>query len=125
MNNEITISFEGDYVRAVANGEKNFDYQTELWTRIVATCRENECLNVLGVAYTTRPLRTMEAYKTAELFRQLGVTHEFRIAWIEKNPETYDTPYFVETVLVNRGFTARLFPDEAQALDWLRDNGEQ
>ena len=120
MENEIVITFEGDYVKAVANGEKDFDYNTKLWTGIIAECRKNACLKVLGVAYTTRPLRTMEAYKTAELFRQLGVTHEFRIAWVEKNPETYDTPYFVETVLVNRGFTARLFDDEARAMDWLR-----
>ena len=124
MENEIVITFEGDYVRAVANGEKDFDYNTKLWTGIVAACRENACLKVLGVAYTTRPLRTMEAYKSAEMFRRIGVTHEYRIAWVEKNPDEYDTPYFVETVLVNRGFTARLFSDEAQATDWLLSDGE-
>ena len=124
MESEIAITFEGEYVKAVANGEKNFDFQTKLWTDIVEVCRENKCLKVLGVAYTTKPLRTMEAYKTAGLFRDIGVTHEYRISWVEKNSEWYDTPYFVETVLVNRGFTARLFPDEAQATEWLLDSGD-
>ena len=40
----------------------------------------------------------MEAYQMAELFRELGLTHEYRIAWVELNADSYDSTYFAETV---------------------------
>lgn len=125
LENETVISFEGDYVKVISNGVKRLKYSTELWKGVVETCREHDCRYILGVSYTTKPLRTMEAYKHADLFRELGMTHEYKIAWVESNPETIETTYFVETVLVNRGFTARIFDDEKNALEWLLDDGTE
>jgi hypothetical protein len=119
MKNELKITFEGDYVLAIANGEKDFEFSTKLWTEVVQACRENSCLKVLGIANTTKPLRTMEAYQNAVLFRNLGLTHDFRIAWVELNEESFDSSYFAETVLVNRGMPVRLFTEESQAKEWL------
>ena len=125
VEREIIITFEGEYVKVIANGFKDLDFATELWTGVVEVCRENNCLNVLGLSNTTRPLRTMEAYKHADLFRELGVDHNFRIAWVELNPEAVETIHFVETVLVNRGFTANVFEDELQARNWLLAGDER
>ena len=125
MKNEIIITFEDDYVQAIANGEKDFEYATKLFTQIVQACEENDCKKVLGLADTTKPLRTMEAYQMAELFRELGLTHEYRIAWVELNADSYDSTYFAETVLVNRGMPVRLFPDEVQAKKWLLDDNDE
>lgn len=125
MKNEIIITFEGDYVQAIANGEKNFEYATNLFTQIVQACQEHDCKKVLGLANTSKPLRTMEAYKVAELFRELGLNHEYRIAWVELNEDSYDTTYFAETVLVNRGMPVRLFANELQAKKWLLDDSDE
>ena len=124
MKNEIVITFEGTHVQAIANGEKDFEYSTQLWTNIVQACHDNNCRKILGIANTTKPLRTMEAYQHADLFRELGLTHDYRIAWVELNPDAYETTYFVETVLVNRGFPGRLFEDEVQAKKWLLDDSD-
>ena len=122
MKNEIIITYEGDYVQAIANGDKDFDYSKKLWTQIAQTCRDNNCFKVFGIGNTTKPLRTMEAYQNAELFRELGLTHEYRIAWVELNPDSYDSLYFAETVLVNRGMPVRLFIDESDAKKWLMND---
>ncbi len=34
MRNEIVITFKGTYVQAIANGEKDFEYSTQLWTEL-------------------------------------------------------------------------------------------
>ena len=122
VKTEIIITFEGDYVQAIANGDKDFEYSSKLWTEVVQACQDNNCLKVLGIANTRTPLQTMEAYKNADLFRELGLTHDYRIAWVELNPESYDALYFAETVLVNRGMPVRLFADEEQAKKWLLDD---
>lgn len=125
MKNEIIITFEGDYVQAIANGEKDFDFATDLFTQIVQVCQDNDCKKVLGLANTSKPLRTMEAYQMAELFRQLGLTHDYQIAWVELNEDSYEAIYFAETVLVNRGLPVRLFKDESQAKKWLLDDSNE
>ena len=124
MKKEIIITFEGAYVQVVANGDKDFEYATELWTSVVKACQQYDCLKILGISTTGKPLKTMEAYQHAELFRELGLTHDYRIAWVELNPDAYETTYFVETVLVNRGFPGRLFEDEVQAKKWLLDDSD-
>ena len=115
MKNEIVITFEGTHVQAIANGEKDFEYSTQLWTNIVQACHDNNCRKILGIANTTKPLRTMEAYQHADLFRELGLTHDYRIAWVELNPDAYETTYFVEPGMGNRAFHGRLFEDEVKA----------
>ena len=124
MKNEIIITYEGDYVQVISNGDKNFENSKKLWTNVVKTCQENNCLKILGIANTGKTLKTMEAYQHAELFRELCLTHDYRIAWVELNPDAYDTTYFVETVLVNRDFPGRLFADESQAKTWLLDDSD-
>ena len=54
-----------------------------------------------------------------ELFQRLGITHKYRIAWVELNPKTSATTPFIETVLSNRGFPGRLFSDASKAKKWL------
>ncbi len=119
MNQEMTISFEGDHVKVIADGEKNYEFSSKLWAKISNTCNENDCYRVLGIAKTTSPLNTDEGYDHAQLFEQLGITGDYRIAWVELNPKAFDAVYFVETVLVNRGYMARLFSDVDEAKEWL------
>ena len=78
---------------------------------------------VLGLANTTKPLQTIEAYDHAKIFTQLGITQKYRIAWVELNPDAYDTTHFIETVLKNRGLPSHLFTDVSQAKEWLLGDG--
>ena len=119
MRNEITITLEGDYVQVLADGEKDYEYAEKLWTAVVAFCQERDCYRILGIANTSSPMEAVDGYDHARLFRDLGISHEYRIAWVELRAHAKDMAAFIETVLVNRGLPGRLFSSVDEAKDWL------
>jgi hypothetical protein len=58
-----------------------------------------------------------ETVRHAEMAGALGMSRQFRIAFY--SPAQFDAVDFMETVARNRGYEARAFPDEAEALKWL------
>ncbi len=123
MPNKLTVTCEGNYIQVLADGDKNYDYSVELWTKVAETCQEHNCFNVLGIARTTTPLEAVDGYDTARLFRELGIDHNYRIAWVELDPDAIDIAAFIETVLLNRGLPGKLFPSVDEAKNWLIDDG--
>jgi hypothetical protein len=120
MTDQMTISYEGDHVLALSNGEKNYQFVVALWTKIRNACVQHKCFDVLGIAETTIPIETSDALKIADVFGDLGIDAKFRIAWVEINPEAYRTAFFVESVLANKGYSGgRVFLDVAEAREWL------
>lgn len=119
MANESRVTFEGDHVKVISNGEKNIEVATRIWTEVVKVCEKHDCYRVLGIADTTVPMDIMDAYDHGKLLDELGLKKKYRIAWVEKNPVAFNSVYFIETVLINRSFTVRLFDDPADAKSWL------
>ncbi|MGI9204442.1 MAG: hypothetical protein ACR2Q3_10555 [Woeseiaceae bacterium] len=122
MLNDFEVTFEGDYVRVVSNGEKDLEFATKVWTEAVRVCEANQCYRVFGLASTTTPMEALDAYDHGRLFRDLGLDSRFRVAWVETNPEAVDITSFIETVLFNRGLPGKLFDNESEALDWLKSD---
>jgi len=119
VETELAVSFEGDHIRIISNGEKNFEFASRLWTQAVEACKKNDCFTILGVANSSRPPDTFEGFDHAQLFRDLDIGRGYRIAWVEQNRDAFESIYFIETVLVNRGVNIRLFSDVSEAKDWL------
>ncbi len=124
MQNELTVTFEGDYVQVISDGDKDYDFSVRLWSAVVEQCEKHECYDVLGIANTTTPLEAVEGYDQARLFRTLGIGPRYRIAWVEKSPDAVDMASFVETVLKNRGLPGRIFPSVYEAKRWLTGDGD-
>lgn len=124
MSSIFEVSFEGEFVKVVAEGNKTIGSATRLWTAVVAECEKHPCHNILGISDAENPMPVIDGYQHADLFKRLGIDSRYRIAWVERNPEAVDATYFVETVLINRGLPGRLFPSTGAAVDWLlnRDN---
>lgn len=125
MKNEVIITFEGDYIQILSNGEKNYEFAKRLWSEAVVACEKHNCFDILGIADTTVPLSISEGYEHADLFEQLGIDSKYRIAWVELNAEAYQAVYFVETVLFNRGFPGRVFLDVDEAKEWVLGGTEE
>lgn len=126
MRNKMEVTFEGDHIRVISDGEKDYAFQQRLWSEVVATCQQHDCYRILGIANTTVPLEVAEGYDVARLFRDLNITHKYRIAWVEKNQDARGLVEFVVTVLMNRGLPGRSFTDESAARKWLfEDQDEQ
>jgi hypothetical protein len=119
VKNKITITFEGDHVLVLSDGEKDFEFSTRLWTETVDVCEENDCFRILGVSSTTKPLEALEGYDHARLFRDLGIDRSYKIAWVENNADAQDIINFIETVLYNRGLPGKTFEDVDEARAWL------
>lgn len=113
------VTFEGDHVLAIADGDKDYRYMERLWREIAMTCDTHDCYNVLGLAHTTTPVEAVEGYDLPALYRELGIGHHYRIAWVEHDEDARDTVEFVQTVLANRGLPGLLFDTEEEARAWL------
>jgi hypothetical protein len=120
MSNEMTNTHEGHNVLVLSSGEKSYRFAVQLWTAVLDACVNSNCFDVLGIANTTVPIETFDALEIGDVFQDLGIDGKFRIAWVEINPEAYQTAFFIESVLSNRGFSGgRVFLDESEARKWL------
>lgn len=123
MENTLEVTFEGDHVLVIANGDKDYHYMDRLWREVTMTCERHDCYTVLGLADTRTPVEAVEGYDLPNLFRELGIGEHYRIAWVEKNMNARDTMEFVQTVLANRGMPGLLFETEEEARAWLLGPG--
>jgi Cu/Ag efflux pump CusA len=119
MRNKIEVTFEGNHVRVIADGDKDYHFQNRLWQEVTAECEKHQCFKVLGISNTTTPLEAVEGYDTARIFRQLNIDSRYRLAWVETNAESRNMTEFIATVLANRGLPGRLFDTEEEATEWL------
>jgi len=122
MENKLIVTFEGDHVLVIADGDKDYRYMETLWSEVAATCEQNECYNVLGIANTTTPVEAVEGYDLPAIFRELRIGQHYRIAWVENEQDARDMVEFMVTVLANRGLPGRMFDTEADARKWLLDS---
>jgi hypothetical protein len=119
MDGSFLVTFESDHVRVVTDAEKNLAVSTTLWTEIAAMCEKHDCFTVLAVSDAPAPMPMTDGFSHAELFRKLGITSKYRIAWAELNDDARSATEFVETVLNNRSLPGKVFATEAEARRWL------
>lgn len=123
MDNKLDVTFEGDHVLVIADGDKDYRYMETLWGEVAATCEQHDCYNVLGIANTTTPVEAVEGYDLPAIFKDLHIGQHYRIAWVENKQDARDMVEFIATVLNNRGMPGRLFDTEAEARQWLLGSG--
>jgi hypothetical protein len=123
VGTNLVITYEGDYVKVISEGEKTFAFADRVWKETTSICIEHDCFNVLGLSASTSPMPTWDAFEHADLFEKHGIDNRYRIAWVETSAEALQSTYFIETVLANRGLPGRLFLDADEALQWLLEGG--
>ena len=119
MENEIKVIYEGEFVKVISNGEKDFKFAKKCWTSVVKVCKEKNIYRVLGISNTITPISPSEAYNHPKLFKELGINLKYKIAWVELNSEFNDIYEYTEIVLSNREFPGKLFTCIEEAKRWL------
>ena len=119
MLNHIEVSFEGDHILVLTDGDKDYEYLEQLWSKVARACEKHGCFNVLGIANTTTPIEAVEAYELPRIFRQNNIDDRYRIAWVEQTPDAADTVAFVASILANRDLPGRDFETVEEARAWL------
>jgi hypothetical protein len=119
MNKNIIISVKKDYIRVESNGEKSFEFATDLWTQVVRSCEKHNCFKILGIANTTVPINTIGAVEHVDLFKRLDITDKYRIAWVETNPDCTKSIHLTEIFLSSSGVDCKVLSNEQEAKKWL------
>jgi len=119
MTDTMTITFEGDHIRAESRSEKSIAWSRKFWAAVVKACVENDCYKVLGISESLTVMPILDGFDHVELFRELGINTKYRIAWVELNPEAVKTVRFVDAALFNRMLPGRAFKTEDEAKKWL------
>ena len=119
MLNHIEVSFEGDHILVLTDGDKDYEYLEKLWSMVSRACEKHGCFNVLGVANTNTPIEAVEAYELPRIFRENNIDERYRIAWVEQTPDAADTVAFVASILANRYLPGRDFETVEEAKAWL------
>jgi len=114
------ISVDESQIRVRTSGVFDFLKVYEMWERISATCKEHNCFKVLGRSDLQKPIPTMDAYDHLSIFEAVGITPQFRIAWVAENSELVDKLRLTETVLRNHAaINLRVFESVRDGEKWL------
>lgn len=120
MNLDYSISSEPPLVLIRTAGKFDLLQTYEMWKAIVASCRASSCTRILGISNLQAPMPLPDAYDSFSIFESVGITEEYRIAWVAGNPLVLDKLRVVEAVLRDRGYVNhRVFESVGNARDWL------
>ena len=106
-------------VRVTTEGPITLDRGSEIIKRAAQAAVENSSRSVLfDIREAAFPHFLTDMIEYARLAPTLGLDRSFRIAFFGAKGEL--DLRFLESVAVNRGFQAKVFTDETQALSWLK-----
>ncbi|MGI9248323.1 MAG: hypothetical protein ACR2QI_04870 [Woeseiaceae bacterium] len=122
MTLEYSIKHEQSLIKVRAHGTGDYLSVHQLWQDIAVACKKYSCQKILGEAHIDAPNPIDGAYDHAAIFEAASMTAEYRIAWVENNPEAKEPARLVEAVLRNRGLAvARVFDNIREAQRWLEE----
>ena len=119
QSNEYIIYDKGDYIQVHANGAKTLEFATSMWREVVKRSRTKKIFKILGIALTSDPLKKQEPNSLLPLFKELGLDQNYKIAWVELNPEFYDIILYSESLMSSNGVDAKFFYEVGHAKAWL------
>jgi hypothetical protein len=120
MPSSLEITPKENYLHVVITGRPTYENAIYLWRTIAEACNRHNCFYVLGEQDMSTAISTMDAWNHQTIFAEAGITAKFVIAWVDKNPKTFEQTEFIRTVLANRDIGyGKLFSDTEKAKSWL------
>lgn len=119
MASDFQITQDAGFVRATYRGNLEYETTTQMLQTVGRIAAEKHVRRVLfdirAANYRDYQLGIIRHSEEAPGF---GIDHSFRIAILGAD----DNPMlrYIEAVVVNRGFWAKVFVDEIEAEAWLR-----
>ena len=122
MGLEYSISREQPFITVNVSGTPDYLSIHRVWSAVAQACDTHDCRNILGESDLDLPISIADAYEHDSLFQAIGITPDYRIAWVEKNSEAEEVARFIETVLLNRGrVKGHVFDNISEARRWLEE----
>ncbi len=118
----LNISQRHDYVKVMFNGSGDISEFYRICRTTVEKCRFTGIRKVLSVSTSPLELKLLDAYEIAEVFTDLNVNYQYRIAWLDNFKVAEEKIQFIVTVLKNRGVRIKQFANETDARNWLQES---
>jgi hypothetical protein len=108
-----------EFLRADVSGDlANPQTRIDAWREIVTRCREDGVTHLLVVQDSPGNGNETNAFISSQGIVAIGL-EGIRIAYVDIDPANHEVNKFGELVAANRGAEARVFYEEAPALEWL------
>jgi hypothetical protein len=121
MAMDIQIMAEGEIIRAVYRGKLQFDLATEMLRKVAQIASDNQSrLLLFDIRSADYQDYSVGALKHAEQGPSLGLDQTFRVAFLGSQHD--EMLQHIENVSVNRGYLAKVFIDDSEAVAWLRSS---
>ena len=118
MSAAYEIVVENGFIRVIYRGRQNFEITNKSITEAAALAQQRGIKSFLFDFAAADPRGYFaETVRHGEMAADLGMSVEFRVAFY--SPTQFDAIDFMETVARNRGYTARAFHREEDAVKWL------
>ena len=128
MSYDLTFQMKSNHIRVDVSGnqtlpeKKNQDKALTVMTEVLDQCHVKGINRILAVWNVTGPIETMQAYELGTAPDKFGWRRSFKVAAANLDKRSQDSSRFTETVLVNRGYTVKIFDNVHDAEKWLLGN---
>ena len=110
---------DGEILCVHAMGDRDSDNPgaaaQDAWTRVAGKCRERGLSRVLIISEVRGRYPTLDTNETMSTLDQYGIARDWKIAYVNSDPECREDLMFMMAVADNKGFLVRLFNEESAA----------
>ncbi|OGA55601.1 MAG: hypothetical protein A3G81_20170 [Betaproteobacteria bacterium RIFCSPLOWO2_12_FULL_65_14] len=118
MSSAYDVVVEDGFIRVIYRGRQDFETTNRSIADAARLAKQAGITSVLFDFTFADPRGYFaETVRHGEMARDLGMSFEFRLAFY--SPTQFDAVDFMETVARNRGYAARAFGREGDAVKWL------
>lgn len=109
-----------EFMKTNLTGEIDLNASRELLSELMAACRRQHMTRILIDSREARSQSTMlDVWTLARDLGSLGVTHENRVAVLNRPKDNFDRAAFLELCATNRGYHLKAFREFELAFTWL------
>jgi hypothetical protein len=123
MPYQTEIDVLDNHIRVVVTGERvpghvadDASLVMEQTIEAIGSSGIRNCLIVLDLAGN---LTAMDSFDMVSVSEEVGWKRDYRVAFVNLNPESLESAQFTEIVAGNRAYPLRVFGNEEDAKDWL------
>lgn len=126
MAYELKIEHFEDYISVEITGVRNslssISDSKNMWIELLAICTEKEIKKVLAVSKLTGRLGAVPMFNIVDHVVKYGISRQYKLAYVDLNPESLIDNKFGETVAYNRGYQfIKVFGEIDPAKEWLKN----
>ena len=109
-----------EFMKSDLTGEIDLNASRELLRELMAACKREKMTRILIDSREASSHSTMlDVWTLARDLGSLGVTHENRVAVLNRPKDNFDRAAFLELCASNRGYHLRAFREFEVAFAWL------